>query len=182
MSRFITGLSSALFAITSLGRTEPAFAGPAAPGAEKAAAFSVRVVDEEAARSVRRAVAGAHERLGREGCKRIFGVFRDPSGRTLDENLTALGKSGQQFLEQVLFYDGSQLAICQEAPARVVYAATERGSRVVRVCTTQFEALQRRTPVWGDVVVIHEMLHSLGLGEAPPSSDEITWQVMESCS
>ena len=182
MSRFTRGLCRAVVALMSF--TPPALAGaaPPAPGAEKAATFSVRVSNEEAARSVRRAVAGAHERLGREGCQRIFGEFRDPSGRTLDENLAALGKSGQQFLEQVLFYDGSDLAICHATPARLVYAATERGSRVVRVCTAQFEALQRKTPVWGDVVVIHEMLHALGLGEAPPSSDEITWQVMASCS
>ena len=82
----------------------------------------------------------------------------------------------------MLFYDGTPLAICQEAPARVVYAATERGSRVVVVCTARFEALQRKAPVWGDVVVIHEMLPRSGLGEAPPSSEDITWQVMESCS
>jgi hypothetical protein len=30
-------------------------------------------------------------------------------------------------------------------------------------------------------VIIHEMLHSLGLGENPPSSKEITLRVMQRC-
>lgn len=179
MSRFERGLSCVV-ALLSLSRAQFATATPA-PGAEEAAAFSVRLADQEAARTVRRAVAGAHERLGRDRCMRIFEVFRDPSGRTLNQNLVALGTSGQEFLERVLFYDGSALPVCQRDPAREVYAVTERGGRAVRVCASQFEALQRKSPVLGEVVVIHEMLHALGLGEAPPSSDEITWRVMESC-
>lgn len=72
--------------------------------------------------------------------------------------------------------------MCQRNTARDVYAVTERGGRAVRVCTSQFEALQRKRPVLGEVVVIHEMLHALGLGEGPPSSEEIAWRVMESCA
>lgn len=182
MSRFERGLFCAVAALVSLSRVDLAFAaGPAGSGAEQAAVFSVRMADAEAARTVRRAVAGAHERLGRERCMEIFEAFRDPSGRTLDQNLAALGTSGQEFLERVLFYDGSALPVCRRNPAREVYAVTERSGRAVRVCASQFEALQRKSPVLGEVVVIHEMLHALGLGEAPPSSDEITWQVMESC-
>ena len=183
MSRFARGLFCAVAALVALSRSDRVFAaGPAAPGAEEVAAFSVRLADDEAARSVRRAVAGAHDRLGREGCNAIFQAFRDPSGRTLDQNLAALGASGQEFLEQVLFYDGSALAVCQKNPARAVYAVTERGGRAVRVCASQFEALQRKSPALGEVVIIHEMLHALGLGEGPPSSDEITWRVMKSCT
>lgn len=173
MSRFEKCVFCAV-ALLSMSRAERALAGPAAPGAEEAAAYSVRLADERAARTVRRAVAGAHERLGRERCMGIFEAFRDPSGRTLSQNLAALGTSGQEFLTRVLFYDGSALAVCQRNPARDVYAVTERGGRAVRVCASQFEALQRKSPVLGEVVVIHEMLHALGLGEAPPSSDEIT--------
>lgn len=32
-----------------------------------------------------------------------------------------------------------------------------------------------------EAIVIHEMLHSLGLGENPPTSDYITSRVMERC-
>ena len=103
------------------------------------------------------------------------------SRRTLAQNLAALGTNGQAFLARVFFYDSSSLAVCQRNPAREVYAVTERGGRAVRVCAGQFEELQRKSPVLGEVVVIHEMLHALGLGEAPPSSHDITWRVMESC-
>jgi len=182
MSRFERGLSCAVAALVSLSWVELAFAAPAARGAEEAAAFTVRLADERAARIVRNAVAGAHERLGQERCMGIFEAFRDPSGRTLAQNLAALGTNGQEFLGHVFFYDGSALAVCQRNPAKEVYAVTERGGRAVRVCASQFEALQRKSPVLGEVVVIHEMLHALGLGEAPPSSHDITWRVMESCT
>ena len=182
MSRF----ENALFGVVSLlalTPVEPAFAaGPAARGAEEVAAFGVRLADGEAARIVRKAVAGAHTRLGREGCQGIFDAFRDPSGRMLSENLAALDTSGQQFLQLVLFYDGSALAACRKNPGQEVYAVTERGGRAVRICASQFEALQRKSPVMGEIVVIHEMLHALGLDERPPSSEEITWQVTKSCT
>ena len=167
-------------AIVTLSGTQIAFSNDAT--AEDVAAFNVRLADGDAARAVRRAVAGAHGRLGRERCMKIFEAFRDPSGHTLNQNLATFGTSGQEFLARVLFYDGSGLAACQQTPAKEVYAVTARGSRAVRVCARQFRAKQRRTPVFGEVVVIHEMLHALGLGEAPPSSDEITWRVMEGCA
>jgi hypothetical protein len=167
-------------AVGTLSGARAAFADPAT--AENVAAFNVRLADKDAARAVRLAVAGAHGRLGRERCMRIFEAFRDPSGETLNQNLATLGSSGQEFLARVLFYDGSGLAVCQPSPAREVYAFTARGSRVVYVCARQFQAKQRKSPVLAEVVVIHEVLHALGLGEAPPSSDEITWRVTESCA
>ena len=183
MSRFEKGLFRVAATVCDADPVDLAFAaGPDAPGAEEVAAFSVRLADGEAARIVRKAVAGAHARLGREGCQGIFDAFRDPSGRTLNENLAALDTSGQQFLAQVLFYDGSALAVCQRNPGKEVYAVTERGGRAVRICASQFEALQRKSPVLGEVVVIHEMLHALGLDERPPSSEEITWRVTKSCT
>jgi len=36
-------------------------------------------------------------------------------------------------------------------------------------------------PWLSEFMVIHEMLHTLGLGENPPSSFEITEQVMRRC-
>jgi hypothetical protein len=32
-----------------------------------------------------------------------------------------------------------------------------------------------------EAVIIHEMLHTLGLGENPPSSTEITFRVLNRC-
>ena len=39
----------------------------------------------------------------------------------------------------------------------------------------------RDDPTWAEVVVIHEALHTLGLGENPPSSAEISIRVAARC-
>jgi len=39
----------------------------------------------------------------------------------------------------------------------------------------------RRDPILADAALIHESLHSLGLGENPPSSLEITSRVISRC-
>ena len=91
----------------------------------------------------------AHERLGPGRLQAdLRRVPRPLPGRTLDENLTALGMSGQQFLEQVLFYDGSALAICQDRPRPV--SSTPPPSAAAGWCECarpNSQALQRKTPV-----------------------------------
>jgi hypothetical protein len=47
----------------------------------------------------------------------------------------------------------------------------------VRVCPQ----VARQDGVTVELVLIHELLHSLGLGENPPSSAEITRQVTKRC-
>jgi len=49
------------------------------------------------------------------------------------------------------------------------------------VCSHRFEDLQERNPSEAEAVVLHELLHSLGLGENPPASSEITDAVIRSC-
>jgi hypothetical protein len=51
----------------------------------------------------------------------------------------------------------------------------------VFVCAQQFVAAARRDPMVADAALIHESLHSLGLGENPPSSSEITSRVISAC-
>ena len=55
------------------------------------------------------------------------------------------------------------------------------GSRVVQVCGRRFEAVARRHPRLAEASVIHEMLHSLGLGENPPDPRAITERVLDLC-
>lgn len=62
--------------------------------------------------------------------------------------------------------------------ARDIAAFTEKGSRVIYVCSSRVTA-QHITD--GDIIVIHEMLHSLGLGENPPTSAQITKGVWARC-
>jgi hypothetical protein len=105
--------------------------------------------------------------------------FTDGEGRPLAERLDALGRTPQSYLGDILFEDGSQAGAC--AP-RDVLAVTNPGSRVVWICPRQFVAVAYRDPVEAELILIHEMLHSLGLGENPPSSHEITRRVEQRCA
>src|SRR5262245_48321311 len=146
-------------------------AGEAAPtpSAADPSSFNVRLPEETDAAMVRRAVSGAFRSLGDARCQKVLNVFQDESGRTLDSKLETLGKTPQEYLRFVLFYDGSRTPACRGASSQSVFAATATGSRVILVCLPQFRAAQRTKPYHGEAVVIHEMLHSLGLGENPPS-------------
>ncbi|HSD67450.1 MAG TPA: hypothetical protein VLF95_12150, partial [Vicinamibacteria bacterium] len=57
-------------------------------------------------------------------------------------------------------------------------AFTQVGSSAVSVCLRAFTLLR---PPEQDAVLIHEMLHSLGLGENPPESVAITARVLKRC-
>jgi hypothetical protein len=46
---------------------------------------------------------------------------------------------------------------------------------------SRFAKVQIENPSLSEFMVIHEMLHTLGLGENPPSSFEITEQVRRRC-
>ena len=124
------------------------------------------------------AVTLALERLARPGCQRVFSDFRDPSGSLLQANLDALGYSATRFLEILRFANGERIDACQ---SQRVLAATVPGSHVIYLCGAQFFQRQRVSPEFSAALVIHEMLHSLGLGENPPSSNDITMRVLERC-
>ena len=58
---------------------------------------------------------------------------------------------------------------------------TDPGSRVVYICGPQFALVDRDNPSQTEAFLIHEELHSLGLGENPPSPKEITARVLAMC-
>ena len=60
-------------------------------------------------------------------------------------------------------------------------AITKPNSHVVFVCSGRFAASFASRRQRGEVIIIHEFLHSLGLGENPPSSVEITDLVERRC-
>ena len=136
-----------------------------APGAQHAA--------------LRRAVMGARRRLAQPECQQMFSEFRDASGRTLQENLDALGQTPASYLGQILFVDGAGLRRCKASTN--VFAMTDQGSRVVYICGRQFAFVDGNNATQTEAFIIHEELHSLGLGENPPSSKEITARVLTSC-
>ena len=124
------------------------------------------------------AVLGAHRRLQQPACRGLFLEFSDASGRTLQQNLDAMGESGATYPALILFADGTGRSRCREHD---VFAFTTPGSRVVHICGRQLKGLAERSPVRAQAIVIHEVLHTLGLGENPPSSTEITARVLARC-
>jgi hypothetical protein len=121
----------------------------------------------------------ADEKLSRDSCAQVFSDFRDAGGRTLSANLERLGVSGEEYLDRwLVFYDGSGRPPCSEG-GRVAF--TTPGSRAIFLCSPQLVETAHRDPGWIAVLLIHEELHSLGLGENPPSSREITAQVIARC-
>ena len=60
-------------------------------------------------------------------------------------------------------------------------ATTSPGSRFVMICGKQFLEAHAAGDGYAADLIIHEELHSLGLGENPPSSAEITARVIARC-
>ena len=135
---------------------------------------NVRIADDRTSASVRRALTNARSRLADPVCRQLLSEFADQSGRPLQDSLDTLNKQPEEYLETIFFYDGSGLPDCRPAVA----AATTPGSHVVLICADRF----LRVP-WpdGEITLIHEMLHTLGLGENPPSSLEISRRVRMRC-
>jgi hypothetical protein len=124
-------------------------------------------------------VALALRKLSRPPCQQIFSDFHDATGASLQSRLDTLGYSGAHFLEILRFANGERLDVCQSSR---VLAATAPASHVIFLCGLQFFERERRDPEFSAALVIHEMLHSLGLGENPPSSNDITARVIARCN
>jgi hypothetical protein len=140
--------------------------------------FHVHIRHAATARAVSDAVAGAFERLAEPRCQSLFTDFADGHGRPLQAGLDVLGHSGQSYLGLVIFYDGRGQPRCA-VPHNL--AATSTGARVVFICPEQFRRTSRRDPLEAEALIIHEALHTLGLGENPPTSREITSRVISRC-
>jgi len=124
---------------------------------------------------LRQARQGARARLAEPQCRAVLEDFRSSSGMRLDEVLRGRGRTAQEQLDLLVLESGLGRPLCQRS---VQLAFTQVGSSVVSICLRPFTLLPRRQQ---EAVLIHEMLHSLGLGEAPPDSREITARVLARC-
>jgi hypothetical protein len=137
------------------------------------------------AAAVERARAGAARRLEAPECRQILSDFKDPAGRTLLDNLETWQQTPSDYLVQAIsFLDGSKLENCKKGAVLV----TSRGQLPVFVCPdggpmpgSRFASLAIDKPALAEIMVIHEMLHTLGLGENPPTTFEITDRVTARC-
>ena len=121
-----------------------------------------------------RARLGARERLGRPECQAVLADFESVNGGRLDLVLRSTGRTAQEQLEQLVLGSGLGRAGCGAGQL----AFTRVGSSTVSICLRPFTLLPAAEQ---DAVLIHEMLHSLGLGENPPESVAITAQIMRRC-
>ena len=129
------------------------------------------------ASAVDRARSGALRRLERAECRKLFTDFKDAQGRTLQQNLEDWGASPSEYLGIIPFVDGTRQKLCRQTKNALV---AQPGIRRVFVCKA-FADYSLKQPGIAESMVIHEILHTLGLGENPPSSIEITQRVEARC-
>jgi len=124
------------------------------------------------------ALGGAQRKLRDPECQKVLTDFRDAEGRTLAERLAWLEMEPADYITVLYIRDGSESGARQLCRTSGAAAATIPNTRHVFVCGSSFRHQPRRTR---ENTLIHEMLHSLGLGEDPPSSYEINAQVVRRC-
>lgn len=126
------------------------------------------------------AVAMAKERLSSQACAAVLLDFTDVrTGRPLSETLAATGQSAAGYLAgSVVFLNGDGIGRCRGSST---FAFTWPGSTVIFVCRSRFVAVLARDKGFAASLLVHETLHSLGLGENPPSSEEISHRIEARC-
>ncbi len=139
--------------------------------------WRVQMSDPIRANLVRRILDEASRLLLDPECRALLDEFQDQRGRTLAERLHAFGVDIQTYLSWIVFTDNMGPRAC----VRDALAVTMPGSRVVHVCDAYLEGSWRRNPQHVVASFIHETLHTLGLGENPPASSDITKRVIARC-
>ena len=128
--------------------------------------------------AARRMLEEAAQWLSFAQCQQLLLDFADEGGQPLRNKLAKLGVTPGDYLRLIIFEDGTNRSRCRQSG---ILAFTTPGSRVIYLCGQDFVRATRRAPNETVAVVIHEMLHSLGLGENPPSSRDITRRVRQRC-
>jgi hypothetical protein len=153
-----------------------AFLGAARAEGDAVASSKARLRRPDDRAFVSLALRGAARRLGDARCQELLGELRDRSQRPLRQALDAEGVSAPEFVDRLYFYDGSERGC---GARRLAYTVV--GSRVVFVCGDRFRAVYQLNTTIAEVAIIHEALHCLGLGENPPTWQEINAWVQAAC-
>jgi hypothetical protein len=136
-------------------------------------------VPHQAGSAVQRALLSARRRLAGESCRRVLSDFDSVvERRSLGDVLESRGRTAEGHLDTLVFKDGSAHPRCARPE---ILAFTSVGSGTVFVCARSFVRAAAQDPFLAETVVIHEALHTLGLGENPPTSVEITERIQERC-
>jgi hypothetical protein len=124
-----------------------------------------------------RAVREAAQRLERPECGEVLSDFSDVDGRTIREKLEVTGETPRRYLTRIRFREVLDRR-CDDSK-RLAFAIV--GSPDVFVCATQFWQQYQQYPSYVEALIIHEMMHTLGLRENPPSSMEINAKILNRC-
>jgi hypothetical protein len=136
----------------------------------------VLIPDPGTANILRRGLEEASRLLADARCQTLLTEFRTGPGRSLAETLRDQRVDLQGYLRLIHFRDGSQHPLCSRA---IAYTTT--GGRVVYVCGYSMERHWRENRNHVAFALIHEVLHTLGLEENPPSTAEINDRVRARC-
>ena len=127
---------------------------------------------------VRRAAESARARLQAPQCQGLLDEFKDPDGVTLRKRLDDQGMTVEGRLDALRFVDASESSLCRSSQS---FAFAIRAGLVVYVCPRTMAKTELREPTRVQSVIIHELLHTIGLGENPPTSTYITARVEARC-
>ncbi len=135
-------------------------------------------IDRRLPAEFRPSVEEARRRLSDSRCADVLTDFEDVGGRRLDLKVADLHHTAAAYLSY-----GPLLRRPADAECgfKSTLAWTNTGSRAVHVCSNQFLAQQRWNVGYTANTLIHEMLHTLGLGETPPDPRVITTRVADRC-
>jgi hypothetical protein len=129
--------------------------------------------------AARDSIEGAVRRLRKPECQRVFADFMDPAGHRLAANLEGLGKTPVEYLTGLYFVEGDGSHQCRTDQTMAAFTAPQ--NKVIYLCGERFADRFARQTTGGEILIIHELLHSLGLGENPPTSAQITDRVRARC-
>jgi hypothetical protein len=184
----LTALRARCFAVPAISCTVLAASGSSPVRAENEATghaetratnrYAIHIAQAITASTLHRVLDGARDRLSDPRCQQVLDDFRDGAGRPLRARLEETGRTPEDYLGLIIFYDGRTHPRCARDG---ILAATSVGSRAVFVCPGELDMQARLNRRLAEATLIHEALHTLGLGENPPSSREITEQVIRRC-
>ena len=120
---------------------------------------------------------GAMRRLRSAECRKVLEDFRDGEGHLLSVRLGRFALPADEYLGRLALRDGRSRPLCREG----AYLLSTPGAGRILVCP-RFMDKAWRDRGGAEVYLIHEMLHTLGLGEDPPSPWQISRQVARRCA
>jgi hypothetical protein len=104
--------------------------------------------------------------------------YSDVAGQPLATALSKSGRTLRQAFARLRYFEERDAPQCFGG---ATLAFTQAGSHVVRICGRHFKERFLGSRIATEIIMIHEFLHTLGLGENPPTSQEITDRVRSRC-